>query len=370
MSSPSSEAPKSAVSTSDAHSVSTSASVLRPSTTSGFPVAPYQPYDPIAEESEKKEEEPQSPDQAEHSHVVVGATGIFSRGYMTISYLLGFKERWSLTLFIVFGGALIGFVLARSFMLDPRASNQKRHLPPGEWFWAGRPPIRGALIAHVYSSFFLAWGTIFEFLPVLRRRTLVLHSINGYIILAILPASIGSGFVIARRTIGGAPDTQVLFYLLGLLVLISATLGMVWVRDVRQHRKWMLRFASLLGVVITARIIMLAARRIISDIGTYYADILDLQLFSCAEILALAPSTLSQYPSCTVAQQSGQFLGSVFVGVHASVNEEPINYGAAFRLAMAAGLWIAFILHVCGIELYIHLSEKANLHLKGYELTR
>jgi len=147
------------------------------------------------------------------------------------------------------------------------------------------------------------------------------------------------------------------------LILVTGTLGMIKISDIRQHRKWMLRMASLLGVVISARIIMLATRAIISDIGTFY------ELFSCNEILYLTGS-VSKYPSCVAAQQAGTSLDSVSVGIKASMGEEKINIGAAARLAFPVGLWTALLIHTIGIELYIHLTEKQNLHQEGYILTR
>jgi hypothetical protein len=282
---------------------------------------------------------------------------------MTLSYMLGFKETWSLSLFIIFAGAIVGFVLARSFMLDPSSSNIKKNIPPGEWFWNRRPPYRGALIAHIYTCFFIAWGVVFQFIPAIRRSYVGLHRANGYGTLLLIPAGVASGWVVARRAFGGKPVTQGLFYILGLLILVTGTLGMSKIRDTRQHRKWMLRMASLLGVIISARIIMLAARAIISDIGTFY------ELFSCEEILYLTAS-VSKYPSCVAAQQAGTSLDSVYVGIKASMGEAKINAGAAVRLAFPLGLWTALVIHIIGVELYIHLTEKQNLHREGYILTR
>ncbi len=107
----------------------------------------------------------------------------------------------------------------------------------------------------------IAWGVILQFIPALSRVSLstifsggkphaccawlqsyvIFHRVNGYLTLFLIPAGVASGWVLARRTLGGEPATQVLFYLLGLLVFITGTLGMLDVRDTRQHRKWMLR---------------------------------------------------------------------------------------------------------------------------------
>ena len=129
-----------------------------------------------------------------------------------------------------------------------------------------------------------------------------LHRANGYGTLLLIPAGVASGWVVARRAFGGKPVTQGLFYILGLLILVTGALGISKISDTRQHRKWMLResiprnekhsllfmdvqflgMASLLGVIISARIIMLAARAIISDIGTFYE-------VSVQELLSVEP---------------------------------------------------------------------------------
>ncbi|KAF8325258.1 uncharacterized protein EI90DRAFT_3073613, partial [Cantharellus anzutake] len=108
---------------------------------------PLIPFDPISESAEKPDDLHSPPNRAS------GFLGIVRQLYTTLSYLFGYKETWSLVLFIIFGGALVGFALARSFMLDPRASNYKNNLPPGEWYWGGRAPYRGALVTHVWTSF-------------------------------------------------------------------------------------------------------------------------------------------------------------------------------------------------------------------------
>jgi len=340
----------------DEHSIRSSPSILPLQTPTG-PHFPITPFDPVPESEEKSNDDHASPE-------MIKSPGVLQHIYMTISYLLGFKETWSLTLFFIFGGALVGFVLARSFMLDPRSANIRKNMPPAEWYSNHRAPYRGALIAHIWSSFFIAWGVIFQFMPSLRRDYVALHRANGYGTLFLIPASVSSGWVVARHAFGGAPVTQALFYLLGLSVLVTGTIGMLNFRDTRQHRKWMLRMSALLGVIISARLIMLATRAILTDIGTYYA------LFSCDEIRFLTGSSLTEYPACAAALANNTTLTSVYVAIHASMNEKGLNANAAIRLSFPVGLWMALVIHIVGVELYIHLTEKQNRHREGYILTR
>lgn len=50
--------------------------------------------------------------------------------YYTLSHTLGFKEKYSLSLCFVFGGALVGFCLARMMMLNP--ANIRDKTVPGK----------------------------------------------------------------------------------------------------------------------------------------------------------------------------------------------------------------------------------------------
>ncbi|KAF8343000.1 uncharacterized protein EI90DRAFT_3031025 [Cantharellus anzutake] len=218
-------------------------------------------------------------------------------------------------------------------------------------FWNSRAPYRYAFIIHVWVCFFGTFGVVFQFLPAVLKNYISLHRLNGYITLLLTGINVATGW------------TQLMFYVLGLLTLISATLGMIYVRDIRQHRKWMLRMTSMLGVIVSGRVIMLAARAIITNIGTFYA------LFNCEEIQALIHS-VSSYPACVAAQQANTNFSSVYVGIHASMHGDKVNRGAVARLASPVGLWTALIIHIIGVEIYIRLTEKQNNHAEGFLLTR
>ena len=80
-------------------------------------------------------------------------------------------------------------------------------------------------------------------------------------------------------------------------------------------------------------------------------------MFSCNEI-QVSTGSFSKYPACvTAAQTAHANLGLVYVGIQASTKEAKINFGAATRLATSVGLWIALILHIIGVELYVRPSS-------------
>ncbi|KAJ6607455.1 hypothetical protein B0H10DRAFT_1818124 [Mycena sp. CBHHK59/15] len=190
--------------------------------------------------------------------------------YRSISWILGFKEKYSLVNCFIFGGALVGFCLARSITMNP--SHTPKLLVPGEWFWFSQPMYKANFFIHVYLTTIGGIGAILQFIPAIRRTRVALHRINGYGVLGTLIVGNIGGSIIARRSFGGELNVQSAYYILGIMVVFSGLQGYYYVKkDTRHHRKWMLRMVVYFAAAITARLIMLAAREIITIIGTYYS---------------------------------------------------------------------------------------------------
>jgi len=60
------------------------------------------------------------------------------------------------------------------------------------------------------------------------------------------------------------------------------------------------------------------------------------------------------YPSCT---QPGIDLSKVFVPVHAAIKGSGLGYASAVRLTFGLGLWVALVIHVIGVEIYVRVVE-------------
>ncbi|KAJ7639907.1 hypothetical protein B0H17DRAFT_905416, partial [Mycena rosella] len=189
--------------------------------------------------------------------------------YLSVSWILGFKETYSLLNCFVWGGALVGFCLARSIAMNPGRTADM--MPAGEWFWLSRSIYRPSLLIHVYLSTFGGIGALLQFMPVIRRRKIILHRLNGYGVLTCLIVGNICGAIVARRSFGGELNVQSGYYAMGLMIVVSGIMGIVYVkRDTRRHRKWMMRMVVYFGAAISARLITLAAASIITIIGTYY----------------------------------------------------------------------------------------------------
>jgi len=280
--------------------------------------------------------------------------------YMTFSGILGFREKSSLPCLIIFGGAIIGFSLARSFLLSP--ANLSKKLVPGEWFWFQHAPYKVSLIVHIYLSIISGIFVVFQFIPAIRRRAMPLHRLNGRLSLILLIASAVTGAIPARRAFGGELNVQASFYIMTIMTIFAAGMGIYNVkRNTRRHRKWMLRMVAYTAPPVTARLAGLAAMKIISDIGTYYA------VWKCEEAAFVGgPNFNSTFPQCTT-------LGSESLGIAIRAVLEPGNKlgkGSAGRAATGMVLWVAMLLHILGVEIYIKMTEQANQHRKGFVLQR
>ncbi|KIM81594.1 hypothetical protein PILCRDRAFT_821370 [Piloderma croceum F 1598] len=327
------------------------------------PKETHSPYLPYASHSEL-------PDLADtqQPHITVVVRPRKSRfeglanAYSGVSWILGFKEKYSLALLIFFGGALIGFCLGRTMMMSP--ANVRELTVSGEWFWYRKAVYKPCIFIHIYASIISGIFAVFQFIPAIRRRAVILHRINGYMTLALLIPSTICGSVVARRAFGGDLNVQSAFYTDGILIVFSAGMGITNVRRTRTHRKWMLRTVAFASVPITARLTTISARHIISDIGSYYA------VWRCDQLRYVMTDVdeVSQlYPQCT---QPGVNLAKTFVAVHAAVKGNGLEYGSTVRLTFGMSLWIAIVIHVIGVEIYIRKTESSNQHRRGFVLEK
>jgi len=194
---------------------------------------------------------------------------------------------------------------------------------------------------------------------------MILHRINGYMVLALLTPSTIGGAVVARRAFGGDLNVQSAFFVIAILILSSAAMGITNVKRTRVHRKWMLRTVAFAAIPITARLTALAARHIISDVGTYYAT------WRCDQLLYVMTDfyTVNQlYPQCV--EPAGVDAKQVYVSVHAAVKGNGLNYGSTVRLVFGMALWVATVIHIIGVEIYIRKSDSSNRHRRGFVLER
>ncbi|KAJ7640160.1 hypothetical protein B0H17DRAFT_960552 [Mycena rosella] len=185
----------------------------------------------------------------------------------------------------------------------------------------------------------------------------------GYGVLFCLIVGNICGSIVARRSFGGELNVQSAYYILGIMVVFAALMGVYNVKkDTRRHRKWMLRMVVYFATAISARVIMAAASKIVSVIGTYYS------IWRCDEVLNLLTDpqdVQSWFPQCVTA---GVNPAAVWVAVHAASNGGPLYFASSVRAVQGMALWIATLIHVVAVEFYIHKTESANQVRDGFVL--
>ncbi|KAJ7119483.1 hypothetical protein C8R44DRAFT_624333 [Mycena epipterygia] len=223
----------------------------------------FSPYT-IDEDAGKPLETPSQPEKYSEIRQPRGSI------YRSISWILGFRDKYSLLNCFIWGGALVGYCLARSVTMNPgKIANL---LVPGEWFWFSHPLYKINLFIHIYLTTIGGIGAVLQFLPAIRRRNVIIHRLNGYGVLFCLIVGNICGAIVGRRSFGGELNVQSAYYILGIMVVYAGFMGAYNVKkDTRRHRKWMLRMVVYFATIITARLIMLAASEIVTIIGTYYS---------------------------------------------------------------------------------------------------
>ncbi|KAK1235624.1 hypothetical protein PQX77_001143 [Marasmius sp. AFHP31] len=284
-----------------------------------------------------------------------------SNPFVRLFQALGFKKGYNFVLWFIFGGGMLGFVLARFMYLHP--PTMLEGVAPGEAFWLRSGIYKVAMLAHLGAILPAGFLAAFQFVPVIRYKAIIVHRLAGYISLLGLFVGVAFALVLMRRSYGGDISIQAGAVALAALSLSSATIAWFNIKKLQidQHRKWMLRTWFYASSIITLRIVMIITARVISAIGQYHT------VWSCAEVLYTIDnnSTMLEelYPTCL----SGS-LDAVHVAVPA-VWTIGLNIGSTLRMSFGPAVWIALVLHAVGVEIYIHLTpgETARLRKVSYQ---
>ncbi|KFY38622.1 hypothetical protein V494_04286 [Pseudogymnoascus sp. VKM F-4513 (FW-928)] len=293
----------------------------------------------------------------------------FVRFWRKVYNPLGFKKGYNFPLFFIFGGAMLGFSLARISYINisgDAPSSFKSGAVPGEWYWYQSGIHRIGITLHLVTVVPAGILMVFQFLPIIRYKALLFHRINGYLI--ILLATLGNvgALMIARRAFGGTLATQSAVGTLVIATMTSMALAYYNIKrlQIDQHRAWMLRAMFALGTIITLRIVMAISSGIISSIGSYSAAM------HCGEIAFLYakfPAALQiRYPSCVGGN-------STYVAVKADINSVFGEEGkASMVLTFGMAWWVAIAMHTVGVEIYLRLTaaEGERLRAVSYEMQK
>ncbi|KAF7194141.1 hypothetical protein HII31_04497 [Pseudocercospora fuligena] len=271
---------------------------------------------------------------------------------------IGFQKGYNFILFFIFGGALLGFCLARASYMNVN-QNFIPAAGPGESYWYKQDWYNIGIHIHLLTCIPAGLLAPFQFLPVIRHKLLLFHRLNGYlIILLILITNIGA-LMIARRAFSGTLATQSGVGLLAILTTTSTILAYINIKrlQIEQHRAWMLRTWSYMGTIITTRIIMIISTQIITRIGSYYIAM------PCKQIEAMG-GDIEHYLTCSASEEAWTVVHADFAATN-GIQE----IAATFQLTFGMSIWLSIALHAVGVELYLHLTkaETERLRRVSYE---
>ncbi|KAB8266529.1 hypothetical protein BDV30DRAFT_232381 [Aspergillus minisclerotigenes] len=241
---------------------------------------------------------------------------------------LGFKKGYNFILFFIFGGAWMGFTLARLEYLDFSTFCKN----------ADYTYTSAVYFVRIFTLKPAAFLAFFQFVPAIRYKVILFHRINGYtIILLVLLSNVGA-LMIARHTFGGTLSTQAA---VGLLVILSTcAIGMAYYNvkrlQLEQHRAWMLRAFF------------------------YPCDKID--------FIIGREQTLESYPDCASFYNGSHPDQNVLVLGDFNGNADKI--GTALNLNFGMAFWLALFLHAIGVEIYLQMTPKESHRLRKISYIR
>ncbi|KAF1939940.1 hypothetical protein EJ02DRAFT_351162 [Clathrospora elynae] len=300
------------------------------------------------------------------------SSGVFAR---TIYSPLGFTKAYNFWLWFIFGGALVGFALARLMYLDfsrnfcpsDGPSQSGNSAAPGEcYYYLNFYRYKIGILLHLAGVLPASLLAVVQFTPFIRRRWIQFHRIIGYISLLLYTFGLVGALMIARHAFGGGLDVQSAVGILGIGVTICFIISYINIKrlQIEQHRAWMLRGWFYAGAIITSRIITIITVQIISS-QDYYA------VWTCAKIAATisdSSNLISSYPACasfvdgTNTKQVSAVAATFGVG-------DTANVGAVLNVSFGMALWLSIAMHAVGVEVYLHLTprEAQRLRLVSYQ---
>ncbi|KAK4495350.1 hypothetical protein PRZ48_013681 [Zasmidium cellare] len=289
----------------------------------------------------------------------------FLRFARKITKPLGFYRSYNFPLWVIFGGAMLGFGAARVQYLDINGifANAKKINGDWEHWQSGHEHI--GIILHLAGVIPICFLVPWQFLPIIRHSAMWLHRGNGYICTLLLLMGNAGAFMIARRAVGGGINGQVLFGFLGIYTTVTTLLAYINVKrlQIDQHRAWMLRAWFMAATIITQRLIMMPMGQIMSSMGDYYSPM------PCHTLDYITSnyggSQVMRYPECRADPVNG--IASVKVDQYSTTN--PAEIGVTVNESFAPAGIIALVLHLIGIELYLALTtaERDRLKQVSYE---
>ncbi|KAK8116489.1 uncharacterized protein PG998_004770 [Apiospora kogelbergensis] len=292
---------------------------------------------------------------------------------------IGFSKGYNFILWFCLSGAMLGFCLARlqylnfyGVMCNPDRSKPSA-AAPGECFHLSQPLYSIGMILHLAGVLPGGMLALVQFVPMVRYKALLVHRVNGYLVILLALVGIAGGFIITRPTMGGQLDVQSSAGFLGIAFFFAMFMAYVNIKRLRidLHRAWMIRAWVWAGSIITIRIIFFLAFLILPMTGTYY---LSQPCDKLAWLFNDDNKTVAAYPECEawLSQQNSE--QRVHVRAEWSNSRNVAEKMTSMNLSFGIAMWIGLVIHFIGTEVYfvikLYLTPAETLRLRNVSIQR
>ncbi|KAK4449057.1 hypothetical protein QBC34DRAFT_438491 [Podospora aff. communis PSN243] len=294
----------------------------------------------------------------------------FVRGMRKVYNPIGFTKGYNFTLFFIFGGAMLGFTLARFQYLSYSGIFCGDDAQNFDCYHYDKFTVQKAgIILHLAAVLPAGFLACFQFVPAIRHKAIIVHRINGYIILLLSLVSTAGAFMVARHSFGGGLDVQVVVGVLAIMFIGSLAISYYNVKrlQLEQHRAWMLRAWFYAGCIITSRIAWIAIASITSNQGYYY--FISCEQLASRFLLGSQASTIASFPQCEAYFQGRN--ATLLVPIEASMTDDgPLGPQAALNTGFGGAIWLALFIHAIGVEFYLQLTPAESERLRNVSYQR
>ncbi|KAH8804428.1 hypothetical protein F5884DRAFT_796011 [Xylogone sp. PMI_703] len=235
------------------------------------------------------------------------------------------------------------------------------HAVPGEcWLYDQKPRYRPAIWLHLITAIPAGFLVIFQFVPSIKRKSMVFHRLNGWLTTGLGFFTTISVLFVTRATFGGDVDIQTAIGLTAIMFLGSLAISIYNIRklQIEQHRAWMLRAWLYAGSILTLRAILFAASMIMSFDEYYHS-------MKCAEIATFYPDTQSLvdvYPTCINE--------AAWVAVKSDYFGRIENTASVLNSAFGMAWWLGLAINAIGVEFYLQLTPLESERLRTISYKR
>jgi uncharacterized membrane protein len=274
---------------------------------------------------------------------------------------VGFKKGYNALLAFISLGYILGFSLSQVQKFDVWGYWSVNNGPGETWAYTTKGRLyKVSMTMHIVVVIPAGILAVLQFIPIIRYKALILHRINGYLVMLLMLIFSVTGIIISRVSFGGDFATQTFAGVFGIAVILSGALAYINIKrlQIEQHRAWMMRAWAYSASIITLRIIQIIAAAIIGSISNSYRSL------PCEQIDSVGGMSAATYPSCA-ADPTGWTAAKMDLN-GTSVAEVMAALQGTFG---GAGL-LAFLLHAIGIELYLHFTPAEAQRLRQVSFER